>query len=250
MRFDQRVAMITGSGSGIGEGIAKTLSAAGVKVVINDLDDQKIERVVGEIKADGGTATGIRADVTKLDEVEAMYASIVREFGQIDILVNNAGIARDKSIRKMSEADWDAVIDVNLKGVFLNCKVASEYMRERNYGRIINISSRAWLGWPGQANYAASKGGVISLTRTLALELGKKGITVNCIAPGIIETALWHSLPEDAKARLLKAQPTGKIGSPKDIANAAAFFAADAAGYITGQTMFVCGGKSLFANLG
>ncbi len=250
MLFDKRVAMITGSGSGIGEGIARTLSAYGVQVVINDVDAQKIERVVGEITADGGLAIGIKADVTKLYEVEAMYESIVKEFGQIDIVVNNAGIARDKSIKKMSEEDWDAVINVNLKGVFLNCKAASGYMRDRNYGRIINISSRAWLGWPGQANYSASKGGVVSLTRTLALELGKKGITVNCIAPGIINTALWQTLPEDAKARLLKAQPTGKIGSPKDIANAAAFFAADEAGYITGQTMFVCGGKSLFASMG
>ncbi len=250
MQFKNRVALVTGSGSGIGEGIAKTLSAKGVKVVINDVDEAKINRVVQEIREAGGEVLGIAADITKLNEVDHMFQEIINSFGQIDILVNNAGIARDKSIKKMSEEDWDVVLNVNLKGVFLCSKVAAEYMREKNYGRIINISSRAWLGWPGQANYSASKGGIISLTRTLALELGRKGITVNAIAPGLIETPLWEALPDDAKERLMKAQPTGRIGSTWDIAHAVAFFASDYAGYITGQTLFVCGGKSLFASMG
>lgn len=249
MEFNQRVAMITGSGSGIGEGVAKKLSTFGVKVVINDVDQAKVDRVVGEIKASGGEAIGIVTDITKIEQVEAMFKEIVDKFGKIDIVVNNAGIAIDKSLRKLTVEDWDVVLNVNLKGMFLVCKVAAELMGAQSYGRIVNISSRAWLGGPGQANYSASKGGVVSLTRTLALELGKRGITANCIAPGLIETPLLQSAPEEIKEKLRKAQPTGKIGTPKDIANAVAFFTSDNASYITGQTIFVCGGKSLFANI-
>ncbi|MDA8233352.1 MAG: SDR family NAD(P)-dependent oxidoreductase [Clostridia bacterium] len=250
MKFENRVAIITGSGSGIGEGVAKRLSQLGVKVVVNDVETEKVNRVVEEIKASGGDAIGIAADITKMDSVRNMFEEIINKYGKIDILINNAGIARDKSMKKLTEEDWDAVLNVNLKAQFLCCKVALEYMQEQKYGRIVNISSRAWLGWPGQANYSASKGGVVSLTRTLALEVGRKGITVNCIAPGIIETPLWSTLPDNVRERLLESQPTGKIGQPDDIANTVAFFAGDQAGYITGQTIFVCGGKSLFAKMG
>jgi NAD(P)-dependent dehydrogenase (short-subunit alcohol dehydrogenase family) len=249
MTVKDRVGLITGSGSGIGEGVAKKMAQNGAKVVVVDVDSSKVSRVVGEIKAEGGEAIGITADITKKAEVDAMFKQVIDTFGGIDILVNNAGIGRDKSILKMSEEDWDSVLDVNLKGMFLCCQAAISHMREKKYGRIVNISSRAWLGWAGQANYSASKGGVVSLTRTLALELGRHGITVNCIAPGIIKTALWDSVPEQARERLLKIQPTGVIGTPNDIARTIMFFAGDQAGYITGQTIFVCGGKSLFASL-
>jgi NAD(P)-dependent dehydrogenase (short-subunit alcohol dehydrogenase family) len=249
MTVKDRVGLITGSGSGIGEGVAKKMAQNGAKVVVVDVDSSKVSRVVGEIKAEGGEAIGITADITKKAEVDAMFKQVIDTFGGIDILVNNAGIGRDKSILKMSEEDWDSVLDVNLKGMFLCCQAAISHMREKKYGRIVNISSRAWLGWAGQANYSASKGGVVSLTRTLALELGRHGITVNCIAPGIIKTALWDSVPEQARERLLKIQPTGVIGTPNDIARTIMFFAGDQAGYITGQTIFGCGGKSLFASL-
>jgi NAD(P)-dependent dehydrogenase (short-subunit alcohol dehydrogenase family) len=247
MQVKDRVALITGSGGGIGEGIAKKLAAYGAKVVINDVDSAKVDRVVGEISAAGGEAIGIVVDITKLAEVESMLKQTVDKFGRIDILVNNAGIARDKSIRKLTEEDWDIVMNVNLKGAFFCAKVASEYMREQGYGRIINISSRAWLGGPGQANYSASKGGLVSLTRTLALELGRKGVTANCIAPGLIDTPLWHILTPEIQDRLRSKQPGKEIGTVDDIANGVLFFAGDGASYITGQTIFICGGRSLFA---
>ncbi len=247
MQVKDRVALVTGSGSGIGEGIARKLARCGVKVVVNDIDKTKVDRVVKEIQSAGGVAMGFTVDITKLAEVESMFNMIIEQFGRIDILVNNAGVAIDKSIRKLTEEDWDIVLNVNLKGAFFCAKVASEYMREQGYGRIINISSRAWLGGPGQANYSASKGGLVSLTRTLALELGKKGVTVNCIAPGLIDTPLWHTLKPEIQERLRSKQPGKEIGTVDDIANGVLFFAGNEAGYITGQTIFICGGRSLFA---
>jgi NAD(P)-dependent dehydrogenase (short-subunit alcohol dehydrogenase family) len=247
LNVENRVVLVTGSGSGIGEGIVKRFAENGAKVIVNDLDQSKIDRVVSDIQEEEGEATGVIADITRKNEVDDLFKNVHDKYGRIDILVNNAGIGRDKSIRKMTEEDWDTVLNVNLKGVFLCSKAAADYMIEQKYGRMINISSRAWLGWYGQTNYAASKGGVVSLTRTLAIELGKHNITANCIAPGLIETPLLMGAPQETRDRLMKAQPTGKIGSPDDIARAVLFFGANEARYITGQVMYVCGGKSIFA---
>ena len=249
MQIKGRVALITGSASGMGRGTAEVMAQHGVKIVINDVDQSKVDEVVKGIKEAGGEAMGVVADITNKAEVEAMFKQVVDTYGRIDILVNNAGIFRDKAFLKMTEEDWDKVLDVDLKGVFLCSQEAVKYMREQAHGRIINISSRAWLGGPGQANYSAAKAGVVALTRTLALELGRRGITVNCIPPGLIETPLWYALTDAVRERLRKAQPMGRIGSPRDIAWAVMFFASDEAGYINGQTMYVCGGKSLFANI-
>jgi 3-oxoacyl-[acyl-carrier protein] reductase len=184
-------------------------------------------------------------DVTNSASVNEAVEAVVERFGQIDVLVNNAGIVRDKRITKMSDDDWDAVIGVNLKSQFLCCRAVLAHMSAARYGRIVNISSRAWLGGVGQSNYSAAKGGVVSLTRSLALEWASAGITVNAIAPGIVDTPLFQTFDADLQERLKKSVPVQRIGTPDDIAQAVLFFAQREASYITGQTLYVCGGRSL-----
>ena len=242
MNVKDRVAIVTGSGQGIGEGIARVLAAAGAKVVVNDLVPEKVDEVAGDIGAVGHTA-----DVSNVEGVESLVGAALDAHGRVDILVNNVGMARDGYLAKMSEENWDTVIQVNLKSQFLTCRAVAPHMMEQEYGRIVNISSRAWLGGPGQANYAASKGAVISLTRTLALEMARFGITANAIAPALVDTPLFRGLKEEVQERLVKTIPARRIGTPEDIGNAVLFLASDEASYVTGQTLYVCGGRSLGA---
>jgi NAD(P)-dependent dehydrogenase (short-subunit alcohol dehydrogenase family) len=245
MQVSNRIAVVTGSGQGIGAGIARKLALAGAKVVLNDIVPEKIEQVGKELDAEGALGVPVVADVSTKEGAESLIAQTIERFGRVDILVNNVGIARDKWISKMTDEDWDSVMMVNLKSQFLTCRAVVPQMREQGHGRIVNISSRAWLGGAGQANYAASKGGVVSLTRSLALELAKFAITVNCVAPALVDTPLFQSLGEETKDRLAGTVPMGRVGTPADIAEAVSFFASDEASYITGQLIYVCGGRSL-----
>lgn len=247
MSVKDRVAIVTGSGQGIGEGIARVLAGAGARVVVNDLVPEKMDEVVADLNGAGLEAMGHATDVATAEGAEGLVSAALDAYGRVDILVNNVGTARDGWLVKMSEDDWDTVLDVNLKSQFLCCRAVAPQMMEQKSGRIINISSRAWLGGPGQANYAASKGAVISLTRTLALEMARYGITANCIAPALVDTPLFQGLKEEVQERLVKTVPAGRIGTPEDIGNAALFLAADESSYVTGQTLYVCGGRSLGA---
>ncbi len=247
MNVKDRVAVITGAGQGIGAGIARVLGEAGAKVVVNDLVEERVDESVAALEKAGIEAIGIASDVGTADGAEAMVAGAIDEFGKVDILVNNAGIARDGWLAKMSEENWDEVLRVNSKSQFLTCRAAAPHMMEQEYGRIVNISSRAWLGGPGQANYSASKGAVVSLTKTLALEMARYKITANCIAPALVDTPLFQGLDDEIKERLVKTIPMKRVGTPEDIGNAVLYLASDEASYVTGQVLYVCGGRSLGA---
>jgi len=242
---EKRIAIVTGSGSGIGKAIARQLAANGYNVMINDVVQDKVDAAVAEFEAEGLSVSGQVADVSTREGAEQLVQGTLDRFGGLHVLVNNVGILRDNLITNMPEEDWDLVLRVNLKSYFLMIKAAVPHMIAQKHGRIVNISSRAWLGNVGQANYSASKGGVVSLTRAMALELGRHGITVNAIAPGLIDTPLTRNLRPDVWDRLVKAQPTRTAGTPDDVAWAVRFFAAPESGFITGQVLHVCGGKSV-----
>jgi NAD(P)-dependent dehydrogenase (short-subunit alcohol dehydrogenase family) len=240
-----RVALVTGAGSGIGEATARRFAAEGAVVVVNDVDGDRARGVATAIGKDGGKAAAVQADVTRRDEVERLVAGIVAEHGRLDVLINNAGINRDAMSYKMTEEQWDQVLTVNLKGTFLCAQAALPRMRERGWGRVVNTSSIGSLGNIGQANYSASKAGVIGLTKTLALEYAKYGVTVNCVAPGAVMTPMLAGVPEQIREKITAGIPVGRIAEPREIAAVHAFLASDEAAFITGQVIFVDGGMSV-----
>ncbi|PYZ93183.1 beta-ketoacyl-ACP reductase [Salipaludibacillus keqinensis] len=237
-------ALVTGGSRGIGKAICLELASQGVHVAVNySGNKEKAEQVADECRTYGVEAMTIQANVADSASVQSMVKTVMGEFGAIEILVNNAGITRDTLIMRMKEEDFDAVIDTNLKGVFNCAKAVTRPMMKQRYGRIINISSVVGvLGNAGQANYVASKAGVIGLTKSLARELANRNIRANAVAPGFIQTEMTDKLPEDTKGELLKQIPLGELGKPEDVAKVVAFLASDAASYMTGQTLHVDGG--------
>lgn len=240
--LSEQVAIVTGASRGIGRATALALAATGVKVVVNYAQSSAAaDSVVQEIQQDGETAIAVKADVSKSEEVENLIQQTQEQWGRVDILVNNAGITRDNLLLRMKLEDWQAVIDLNLTGVFLTTKVVSKLMLKQKSGRIINITSVAGLmGNPGQANYSAAKAGVIGFTKTVAKELASRGVTVNAVAPGFIATDMTHDLKAD---EILKFIPLARYGQPEEVAGMIRFLAIDpAAAYITGQVFNVDGG--------
>ncbi|HEX3004516.1 MAG TPA: 3-oxoacyl-ACP reductase FabG [Angustibacter sp.] len=250
---DGRVGLVTGGARGIGAATARRLAAEGAKVAILDLEEQAAAATAQAIAAQSGTATlGVGADVRDADAVEDAVQRVVAELGGLHVLVNNAGVTRDNLLFKLTEDDWDTVLGIHLKGAFLLSRAAQKPMVEQRYGRIVNLSSTSALGNRGQANYSAAKMGMQGFTRTLAIELGPFGITVNAVAPGFIATDMTDATaqrlgitPEQLRAASAEATPVRRVGAPDDIANAIAFFASEAASFVTGQTLYVDGGAKL-----
>lgn len=242
--LENRVALVTGGGKGIGAAIARELAKEGAAVMINySTSAEAADQVKNDIITEGGNAETYKCDVADYNEVKAMIGYITKTWGRLDILVNNAGIVRDNLLIRMAEEDFDRVIDINLKGTFNCIRNAARTMMKQRYGRIINISSVVGVyGNAGQVNYAASKAGIIGMTKSAAKELGSRGITVNAIAPGFIESDMTGALKEDLKKEMLSAISLGCFGNAEDVAHAAGFLASDKARYITGQVLGVDGG--------
>jgi len=247
MDLSSKVAIVTGSGRGIGRAIALKLAEAGATVVVNDVGQAElVESVAEEIKATGGQSLAILADVSLAEDVTRLVETTVSTCGKVDILVNNAGITRDHLLLRMTDDDWDKVLQVNLKGVFLCTRAVLRHMIKQRWGRIISIASIVGMvGNPGQANYASAKAGIVGFTRTIAKEAASRGITANAIAPGFIETGMTQRLEEEWQQELKKRIPLGYFGSPRDVAEAVAFLASEEARYITGQVLGVDGGMAI-----
>lgn len=241
MRFKDKVVVVTGGGHGIGEEIVRAFAAEGASCVLLDVAEDAMKAVADSLE-DVRTVV-YAADVTDMAAVEEVASKITKEFGSIDVLVNNAGITRDNLILRMKEEDWDSVINVNLKGAFICTKAVSRYMLKQRSGRIVNISSVIGImGNAGQANYSASKAGLIGLTKSSAKEFSSRGVTVNAVAPGYIRTAMTGSIPEDMRKAMISMVPLGREGLPADVAAAVLFLASDDASYITGEVLQVDGG--------
>jgi 3-oxoacyl-[acyl-carrier protein] reductase len=241
--LENKIALVTGAARGIGQAIALQLAADGADLALCDVKAEWLDDTAAKVKALGRRAEIYAMDVSVGAAVGEAVAQIAADFGRIDVLVNNAGITRDTLLIRMSEEDWDAVLDINLKGAFLVTKAVARIMMKQRTGAIVNIASVVGvMGNPGQVNYSASKGGLIALTRTLAKELGSRNVRINAVAPGFIRTAMTDKLPESAKEAMLRNVPLGRPGEPEDVAKAVAFLAGDQAAYISGQTLPVCGG--------
>jgi 3-oxoacyl-[acyl-carrier protein] reductase len=242
-----KVAIVTGSSRGIGRAIALLLAQQGAKVVVNSSKSaEAAEQVVQEIRAQGGEAMNVTADVSLQADAERLIKAAVDAYGRLDILVNNAGVTRDTLVMRMSEADWDAVMNLNLKGTFQCTKAAIRPMLRAKTGRIINITSVSGLaGNAGQANYAASKAGLVGFTKSIARELASRAITCNAVAPGYVPTALTNVLPDDLKAKAVQAIPLGRVGTAEEVASAVVFLASDEAAYVTGHILTVDGGMTM-----
>ena len=241
--LSSKSALVTGGGRGIGKEIAMALAKAGCDVAISDIDLQTAQATASELEGLGRKSLAIKGDVSNAADVEAMFASFIEKFGKIDILVNNAGITRDGLLVRMKEADWDLVLNVNLKSAFLCCREAARPMMKARGGKIINIASVVGLmGNAGQANYSASKAGLIGLTKTLAREFASRSINVNAVAPGFIRTAMTDKLTDAEKGKLTGQIPMQTLGSPLDVANAVLFLSSSLSDYITGQVLTVDGG--------
>lgn len=245
----QRVAIVTGAARGIGAGVARRLAEDGMAVAVLDLDESACAPVVESITATGGRALAVGADVSDPEQVEAAIQRVADELGAPTVLVNNAGIIRDNLIYKMSVDDWDSVMAVHLRGAFLMTKAVQAYMTQATFGRVINLSSTSAQGNRGQVNYSAAKAGMQGFTKTLAIELGKFGVTANAIAPGFIETEMTQETAarigvdfEDLKRMAREQAPVARTGTPDDIAHAVSFFASEGAGFTTGQVLYVAGG--------
>jgi 3-oxoacyl-[acyl-carrier protein] reductase len=247
MRLKDEIAFITGSARGIGREIAEVFAREGALVIISDINAEASQKTAEEIQAKGLKADFFPCNVTKLADVEEAVDKILDKHGRIDILVNNAGITRDNLFLRMKEEDWDAVLSVNLKGTFNSSKAVCKAMLKARKGKIISIASVIGvMGNAGQANYAASKGGVIALTKSLAREFASRNITVNAVAPGYIKTDMTDKLSEDVRNKILEAVPLGRMGSPTDVANVCLFLASKEADYVTGQTLLVDGGMVMY----
>lgn len=243
MDFKGQVAIVTGGARGIGKAISEALAKKGANLVIADISLDQAKMTADDMNKIGAESMPVRLDVSKSDEVVKVFEDVVKKFGRIDILVNNAGVTRDSLLMRMKEEDWDTVININLKSVFLCTREAVRVMMKQRYGRIVNIASVvAMMGNPGQANYSASKAGIVGLTKTTAREYASRGVTANAVAPGFITTAMTDALAEEVKSEMKKAIPLARFGTVEDVANAVVFLASPDAGYITGQVLNVNGG--------
>lgn len=242
MEFDGKVVLVTGSAQGIGLAAVRAFASEGAALVLNDVNGEALNRAVHDLRSEGSECLGVQADTSKMVEVDRMFGEIVETFGKLDVLVNNAGITRDAFLHKMTEEQWSQVISVNLTGVFFCLQAAARIMRNAGSGSIINISSDARYGNPGQANYSAAKEGIIGLTRTAARELASRNVRVNAVSPGPIDTPMLRAVPEKARQAFLAAVPMGRAGSVEELSQVILFLASDRSSYITGQVINCDGG--------